>query len=91
MGYGLPYIFSHAKINNNKLAFEHTLTRVLRGSSIFWVKINLENLLYFGITTFSNYKKKLRGVMSIMCGEGIFVMSVMHEEMLMILIFGTNV
>ena len=29
--------------------------------------------------------------MSIMCGEGIFVMSVMHEEMLMILIFGINV
>ena len=29
--------------------------------------------------------------MGIMCGEGIFVMSVMHEEMLMILIFGTNV
>ena len=64
---------------------------MLRGSSIFWVKINLENLLYFGITIFFNYKKKkLRGVMNIMCGEGIFVMSVLQEEMLMILIFGTN-
>ena len=29
----------------NKLASEHTLMCVLRGSSIFWVNVNLEYLL----------------------------------------------
>ena len=36
----------------------HALTRVLRGSSIFWVKINNLDLLLFGFSTFSNHKKK---------------------------------
>ena len=31
---------------------------VLRGSSIFWVKINNLDLLLFGFSTFSNHKKK---------------------------------
>ena len=44
------------------LASEHTLTCVLRGSSIFWVKINNLNPLYFAITTFSNHKIS-KGVM----------------------------
>ena len=45
---------------------------MFRDSSIIWVGVNLEYLLYFGITTFFNHKKKPRGVMSIMCGEIIF-------------------
>ena len=43
---------------------------MLRGSSIFWVKINNLHLLLFGISTFSNHqkkekkKKKPKGVMN---------------------------
>ena len=39
------------------LASEHALTRVLRGSSIFWVRVNLEHLLYLGLLHFSITKK----------------------------------
>ena len=48
--------YSHSL--NYILASEHALTRVLRGSSIFWVKINNLDLLLFGFSTFSNHKKK---------------------------------
>ena len=34
-----PYIYIYI------LTFEHTLTHMLRDSSIFWVKVNLEHLL----------------------------------------------
>ena len=40
----------------------HALTRVLRGSSIFWVKINNLDLLLFGFSTFSNKKKKKKNL-----------------------------
>ena len=40
------------------LAFVHALTRVLRGSSIFWIKINNLDLLLFEFSTFFNHKKK---------------------------------
>ena len=36
----------------------HALTRVLRGSSIFWIKINNLDLLLFEFSTFFNHKKK---------------------------------
>ena len=45
---------------------------MFRGSSIFWVRVNLEHLLYFEITTFFNKKKIPRGVMNIMCVEIFF-------------------
>ena len=38
------------------------LTRVLRGSSIFWVKINNLDLLLFEFSTFFNYKKKKKNL-----------------------------
>ena len=40
----------------------HALTRVLRGSSIFWVKINNLDLLLFEFSTFFNYKKKKKNL-----------------------------
>ena len=54
------------------LVFEHALERVLKGSSIFWVKINNLHLLQFGILLFpithttikKKKKKKPKGVMN---------------------------
>ena len=43
------------------LASVHALTRVLRGSSIFWIKINDLDLLLFEFSTFFNHKKKNLG------------------------------
>ena len=40
----------------------HALTPVLRGSSIFWVKINNLDLLLFGFYTFSNHQKKKKNL-----------------------------
>ena len=39
----------------------HARERVLRGSSIFWIKINNLDLLLFEFSTFFNHKKKNLG------------------------------
>ena len=44
-------------LNIYRLTSEHALTRVLGGSSVLGVKVNLEYSLYFRIITFSNHKK----------------------------------
>ena len=58
-----------AKMDNNYgiLASEHALMRMLKGSSIVWIRVNLEHyynlgLIYFPIT---KKKKKPRVVMSV--------------------------
>ena len=46
----------------NSLASTHALTCVLRGSSIFWVRVNLENLLIWDYYIFQSQKKKNLGL-----------------------------
>ena len=56
---GVVEVGSNFLIGLYILASEHVLTRVLRGSSIFWVRVNLEHLLYLGLLHFSITKKNL--------------------------------